>query len=455
MHVDVAARRRLAKGTFVNVTVENLAPCKKLVRIEVEAPAVDAEYENVITEFQHQVSLPGFRPGKVPRERVIRTFAKQIEDEVKKKLIGQNYRQALADQKIHAVGHPDIEEIQFGRGQALQFAATLETAPDFELPSYKELPVKMTAATVTEEDMERALNVLREQRASYRDVERPVQTGDFVVVNYGGTCEGKPITDIVPTARGLTNQQNYWLHVEKDSFIPGFTEQLVGASKGEHRSVTVDFPADFVEQPLAGKKGGFEVDILQVKERNLPAVDEELAKAYGAENLDKFREGVRADLLRELKYKQRTNVRNQLLSALLARITCELPESVVAAETRNVVYDLVRQNQERGVSREMIDEKKEEIYAFANNNAKERVKAAFLMSRIAEKEGIKASHEEISQRIVALASQYQIKPEKLVRQLQERNGFAEIEEQIITSKVLDFLQLHAKVEEISGPTTPA
>jgi trigger factor len=137
-----------------------------------------------------------------------------------------------------------------------------------------------------------------------------------------------------------------------------------------------------------------------------------------------------------------------LVSALLSKITCDLPESVVASETRNVVYDLVRQNQERGVDKEVINEKKDEIYAFANNNAKERVKAAFVLGRIAEKEGISASKEEITQRILVLAEQYHVKPEKLVRQLQERNGIAEIQEQIVSSKVLDFLQLHAKVEEM-------
>ena len=416
---------------------------------------VDAEYDRIITEFQQHVSLPGFRPGKVPRDRVIKTFAKQIDEEVKKKLIGQHYRKALEEQKIHAVSNPDIEELQFGRGQALQFTATLETAPDFELPEYKGLPVRVPPTVVTESDMERALNVLREQRATYRDVERPVQAGDFVVSNYTGTCEGKPISDIVPTARGLTAQQNYWVHVEKDAFIPGFTEQLVGAVKGDHRSVQVEFPADFVEKALTGKKGVFEVDILQVKERALPEVNEELAKAYGAENLEKFRDGIREDLLRELKYKQRTNVRNQLLGALLGRVTCELPEAVVQVETRNVVYDLVRQNQERGVSRETIDEKKEEIYSFASNNAKDRIKSAFILGRIAEKEGLKASREETSQRIIALAAQYQIKVDKFVRQLQERNGISEIEEQIITSKVLDFLQLHAQVEELNTPPTPA
>lgn len=437
----------------MNVTVENLGPCKKLMRVEVDAQAVDAAFEKNTANVQRQVSLPGFRPGKVPRHLVVKTFAKNIEEEAKKQLIGEAYRDAVKEHKLHVIGYPDIEEIQFGRGQALQFAATLETEPEFELPDYKGLTVRLAVQAVTEADVDRAVNVLREQRAVFNDVDRPIQTGDFAVVNYAGSCEGKPISDLATTAKGLTEQKNYWLHIEKDSFIPGFTEQLAGAKAGEHRTITVDFPANFVEAQLAGKKGVFEVDVLQVKERAIPAMDDELAKAFGAENVDKLLEGVRRDLDNELKYKQRGETRNQLIAALLSKVTCDLPESVVTSETRNVVYDLVRQNQDRGVAKEIINEKKDEIYAFANNNAKERVKAAFVLGRIAEKEGISASKEEITQRILLLAQQHQIKAEKLVRQLQERNGIADIQEQIISSKVLDFLQLHAKVEEM--PFSPA
>jgi trigger factor len=346
----------------VNVSVENLAPCKKLVRVELEAQAVEAEYEKVTTTFLRQASLPGFRPGKVPRDLVAKTFTKEIDEEVKKRVIGDSYRKAINDQKLHVVGYPDIEEIQFGRGQALQFAATIETAPEFEMPDYKGLTVRVAPSVVTEDDMERAMKVLRDERATYTNLERPVENGDFVVVNYTGTSEGKPILEVAPTAKGLTDQKNFWLHVEAGSFIPGFTEQLVGAKAGERRSVAITFPADFVETALASKPGTFDVEVLQVKERRLPEIDEAFAKSYGAPSLDKFREGVRQDLQNELNYKQRTNIRNQLVSSLLARIACDLPESVVQAETRNVVYDLVRQNQERGVSKEVMNEKKRDLF---------------------------------------------------------------------------------------------
>src|ERR1051325_10153493 len=171
---------------FVNVTVENLAPCKKLMRVEVEAQKVDETFESVTKDFQKQAAMPGFRPGKAPRDMVVRKYEKDIGDEVKKKLISDSYRQAVEEKKFDVLGYPDIEEIQFGRGQALQFAATIETAPEFELPAYQGLPVKRETRSVTEEDMTRALDTLRQQQVSFKTVERPAQSGDITVVNYTG-----------------------------------------------------------------------------------------------------------------------------------------------------------------------------------------------------------------------------------------------------------------------------
>lgn len=431
----------------MNVTVENLGPCKKLLRVEVDAPAVDATVEEITRDFQRQARLPGFRPGKAPRHLVVKAFSPQIDDEARRKLVSEGYRKAVTDNKLRVVGEPDFEEIQFSRGQAFQFAVTLETAPDFELPDYKGLPVKREVAVVTEADMERALSVLREQRATYLDVARPVQDGDFVVVHYTGTCEGKPITDLAPTARGLTEKKDFWLHVAPDSFIPGFTPQLVGAVAGEKRTVTVDFPADFVARELSGRKGEYQVEIVQVKEKILPELDDAFAQSFGAQEMARLREGVRTDLQNELNYKIKRSVRDQLVTQLLSRVKCELPESIVLNETRNVVYDIVRENQQRGIAKELIEREKDQIFSAANTSAKDRIKRAFVLGRIAEQEGIKADQNEIAHRIMILADQYKMKPEQMAKQLRDRDGFGEIAEQIVLAKVLDFLELHAKVED--------
>jgi trigger factor len=429
----------------VNVSVENLAPCKKLVRVELDAAAVDAAFDSITKDFQKQAVLPGFRPGKAPRDMVIKKHGAEIKEEAKRKLIGENYHKAIEEQKLQVVGYPDIEEVQFDRGQALHFTATVETAPEFQLPDYKGIPAQLEAKTVTDADVERALEMLRGQHTKFETVARPLAGGDIAVVNYTGACDGQPIAELAPTAKGLTEQKNFWVETNDGSFIPGFAAQLIGAQAGEKRTVNVDFPADFVTPQLQGRKGVYEVELVEVKEKALPALDDELAKKFGAENFEKLRTGVRTDLENELKYSQTKAVRAQIVRALLGRVNFDLPETAVAAETRNVVYDIVRQNTQRGVGRDLIEKQKDEIYSAASVNAKERVKLAFLVGRIAEQEKITVTQEEAVKRAQQLAMMNQMPIDQFLKDLKKRNGVNELYDQVLHEKVLDLLEKNAVI----------
>jgi trigger factor len=435
----------------VNVSVENLAPCKKLVRVELDAKSVDEIFDAITKDYQKQAALPGFRPGKAPQAMVVKKYSVEIKDEAKRKLIGDNYRKALDEQKIHAIGYPDIEEIQFDRGQNLIFAATVETAPEFQLPEYKGLPAKVETKSVGDADVAKALELLRGQHAKFETVSRELKDGDIAVVNYTGTSDGQPLTTFAPTAKGLTEQKGFWVEIKPGSFIAGFSEQLVGAKAGDKRTVNVDFPADFVAKELSGKKGVYEVEVVEVKEKILPELNDELAKKYGAENLEKLTVGVRTDLENELKFSRSKTVRQQVVHTLLEKLNFELPESAVATETRNVVYDLVRQNTQRGVQRDLIEKQKDEIYAAAAGNAKERVRLAFIVQKIAEQEKIQVSQEDAMRRAQSLAMMNQIPIEQFVKDLQQRNGVNELYEQVLHEKVLELLEKNANITE----TAPA
>jgi len=432
----------------VNITVENLAPCKKLLRVEVDAKAVDEIFDAITKDYQKQAALPGFRPGKAPRDMVVKKYEADIKDDARRKLIGENYRKALEEKKLHVLGNPDIEEIQFERGKDLQFAATIETAPEFQLPEYKGLPVKRETKSVTDADVERALGLLAQQHVKFETVARELKMGDVAVVNYTGTCDGKPIIETAPTAKGLTEQKNFWVDIAPDTFIAGFAGQLVGAKAGDKKTVSVDFPADFVTKQLAGKKGVYEVEIVEVKEKISPPADDELAKKFGAENLQKLRAGVITDLENELKFSQRKSIRSQIVSAILGGANFELPETAVAHETRNVVYNIVQENSKRGVPRELIENQKDQIYSAAASSAKERVRLAFLIQRIAEQEKISVTQEEVLQRAQQLAGMYQIPLEKFIKDLQKRNGINELFDQIAHEKVVEFLEINAKIENV-------
>ncbi len=436
----------------MSTTIQDVGPCKKLVRVELEAAAVDRALAETRAEFVRQVRLPGFRPGKAPAHLVERQFGEQIAEEARRKLLNESYRRALEEHRLTPVTTPQIEEVQFGPGQPMVYTATIEVEPQFALPDYTGLPVRREKREVTEEDVARALDVLREQRAEFVEVDRPLQPGDYAVVNYTGTCEGRPITELAPTARGLAAQKEFWLHMQTEHFIPGFTDQLLGAARGERRTVTVTFPADFVTRELAGKIGVFDVEIVLVKEKRLPPVDDALARAYGAENLDKLRAGVRQDLENELRSKIKRDTRNQLLATLLGRVQFDLPESLLEAETRGAVYDIVKANADRGVPKEAIDSKKEEIYSAASHSARDRLKITFLLRRIAEAEKITVTQEELSRQILYLAAQRRERPEKLVKQMRESGELAELHQQLLNAKVLDLLESKAAIEEV--PAAP-
>jgi trigger factor len=432
----------------VNVTVEILAPCKKLMRVEVAPEKVEETFAEITREYQREARLPGFRPGKAPKEMVAKRFETEIQDEVKRKLISESYRKAIAEQKITVVVSPDIEEIQFSRGQALQFAATVETAPEFQLPEYKGLPAQREVGGATAADIEHALDLFRQRQATFLTVEREVKKGDVAVVNYSGTCEGKPITEIAPTARGLTEKKAFWIETEKDSFLPGFSQQLMGAKAGEKRTVQIDFAPDFMMPQLAGKKGVYEVEVTEVKEKVLPELDQKFAESWGAKDLEGLREGVRSDLQNEWNQTQSRKIRQQVIQALLRSVQCELPETMVTEETRSIVYGIVGENQQRGIPKEALDAEKDRIYATANAVAKERVKASFVFQKIAEKEGVRIEQLEIANRLQAMAAEHKMPIDKLYKELEKNHRLEDVYRQILHDKVVNLLVQYAKIEDV-------
>ena len=435
----------------VNVSVENLGSCKKLLRVEVPVEKVTQVFEDITRQVSRMAQLPGFRPGKAPAHLVARNFESRIREDTRRRLFDESFKEATKEQNLRVVTTLNVEEQSFGRGQPFGYTVTLEHAPEFELPEYKGLSVRREVAAVTDADVERALETLREQQVRYNEVTRPAQSGDVVVVNYAGTCDGKPLTEFNSTARGLTEKKDTWMLISDTFFIPGFTVQLIGTVAGDRREVRVTFPPDFVIAELVGREGVYDVTVNSVREKELPALDDEFAKALGAPDFAQLRHGVQRDLENEARFRAKQAVRDEILKQLVEPLAFELPESLVSTQTRQLVYNIVNENQRRGVPKEAIEEKKNEIFRNAQISAQGRVKAAFVLGRIAELEKIKVSREELGQRIARLAEQNETTPEKLVKILEECNGLPDLHQDILTGKVLDFLELNARAVEPAPP----
>ena len=431
----------------MSATIEIIGPCRKKLRIEVDATRVAGVRAEILQEFRKGAAIPGFRPGKAPEPLVEKRYASEIDQEVRQRVIPDAYREAVKELKLHVVGMPNVESVESQPGKGLFFIAIVDTAPDFELPEYRGVAVKKTETPVTDADVEKTIDGLREQQADFTDVTgRAVQTGDFAIVNYSGVADGKPIGELAPDAKTLGEHKDFWLMMSADSFLPGFCDQLVGAQVGEKKQVLVNFPADFAVKVLAGKKATYFVDVTSIKEKKLPAVTDELAKKLGVDTVEQLKAEIRKGLAGEREAQANSEMRKQVVDQLLSKVAFELPEALVAQETKSIVYDLVRENSQRGVGKDVLESKKEEIFGFASQSAKERLRSSFILGAIAEAEKITVEEAEMEQRIAAMAARYRMPAEKLKAQLDEKGGLGEVEEQILVGKTLDFLIANAKVE---------
>ena len=242
--------------------------------------------------------------------------------------------------------------------------------------------------------------------------------------------------------------------MKPDSFIPGFAVQLIGAQAGDKRTVNVDFPAEFVSAPLSGKKGVYEVELVEVKEKILPALDDAFARSLGADTLGRLHEGVRSDLQNEFNLTQKRRIQDQLLKGLLGKVEFDLPETNLQIETRNIVYEMVNDNQRRGVPKEIIEKERDGIFRAAQGLARERVKLGFLIKSIAEREGIRADQTEVNARLAMLAAGNQMAPQKFAQEMDKQGRLPEIYQALIHEKVLTFLHENARIEDVA-PAAPA
>jgi trigger factor len=432
----------------MNIAIEDISSCRKRLKIELPPNEVNEEIERITSEFQKQVKLPGFRSGKVPRDVVSKRFSQEIDEETKRSLVPKAYRRAIQEKKLRVVSSPSIEDLKFQRGFSLSFSTLVDLAPEIRLPEYKGLSLPKVDDTLADEEFEKQLDQLRERQAHFHDLTgRPTQADDFAVIDYTATIDSKPLLEVAPEAKKLAVQNNLWIKLEEDAFLPKFGAQLVGLNIGDKKEVTVEFPENFPYPELVGKKAIFAVELKGIKEKHLPDLDEEFAQNNFKMSLEQVKTQLREGLQAQKKNEVIAQQKNQLIEQLLSKTEFDLPESILAAQTKNVVREIVEHNQQRGISLDAIQDNKDEIYQIAQKNARDRVKSAFLLLQIAQKENLQVTPEEMNQRIHHLSHQYGMEPRKLIEELNKHNGLNQIEEELLISKTLDFLLTHAKLEQ--------
>ena len=433
------------------INLEKLPDCKALLRIEFPAQDTEAERKQIIKTFSKQAKIPGFRPGKTPAHVIQNRFKSEIESEFEDRVV----RKAI--QKTNDENELDIISIKEIRDQSHNndgtFSATIELviAPEFELSEYKGIEVTVPKIDVSNEELEESLGQIRERFADYQNVEdRGIQMGDFVVINYKGSIDGKAVGEVLPLAPAtLAQNTGFWLKMDDNSFLPGFCKPLLDLKNNDSKSLNVTIPDDYEAEELRGQSLDYEVEIVEIKEQKLPDLDDEFAeKIEPGKSLDELKNTLREQMEEQRKGYRQEMITNQILSKINSELEFEIPQEIVMRETQSRVNDIFNSNTERGVSEEELVEHQEQIIESAGQQANNSVKTSFILEQIADKEKIEVTQEEVLNRVGEIAARQKTSVKQLTKQLQKKNAFGKIINGIKIQKTIEFLRDSAVVKEV-------
>lgn len=426
----------------MNVQIESSGPCRRHLRIEIPAERVSKEMSGVVDAYLQYAKIPGFRPGKAPRAMVAKRYQKQIQQEVKERMVPEAYQTAIKDQNLRPVAVIDVDEPVVTADAPFVFNVVVDVQPEFDMPAYKSITVTPQRVTVEDERVEEVLNNLRDRNAKYEDAaeDAVAGAGDLVSIDSEATLEGKPLAETIPELKELSSGKDFWLFADDEQFLlKDLSKGLVGLKKGDQTAISVTFPDSFPNEAARGKSADFAVTVKAIRSKVLPPVDEAFLKDLQVESLDQLKDRIREDLMRMKEDQEKQRQRGELVRKLLDAVSMDLPESVVQQETSRTVYDIVQENARRGVSNDEIEANRDQIFQAATRNAEEQVKLKFILLRIAEAEKIEVADPEVESRIRAMAQATRRDPAKLREDFVKDGGqgWTRLKERMTQDKALD------------------
>ncbi|PYT18854.1 MAG: trigger factor [Acidobacteria bacterium] len=412
--------------------------CKHSLEITVPVAEVEQETQRVVAEIQKKVKLPGFRPGKAPVGLVKQRFAGDIRQDVLEKLVPRFFRQKVEKDNLQVVGTPDITDVHFHSGEPLTFKAEFEVAPSIELKEYRGLVVNYTDPEVTDTDVDQRLEEIRDQKAEYVNEEpRPLADGDYAVVS---------LESLAGVAEKVS-QDELMLKIGDESTLSAFTENLRGAAPEESREFDVTYPEDYERKTLAGRTVRFRATVKAVRRKELPELNDEFAKDLGDyQNLDELKNAVRTAILREREHKAQEDAKHQLLDKLVDMHDFPVPQAYIDRQVGINVENQLRTLAAQGIDPRSIKLDWQKVRESQKDRAGRDVKASLLLDRIADREAIGATQEEVDREVQRVARQQREAVAMVRAKLQKEGALARIAGHIRTEKTLNFLFEHARKE---------
>lgn len=433
----------------MKVIVEQIGPCRKTLRIEVPADQVTTEYQQVIKTIAARARIPGFRQGKAPAAIVEKQFSKDALEETRERLVPMAYQTAIKQENVKPVAIVDVSDIQIAKDLPLSFKVTVDLSPEFALPPYKGIAITSRKVEVKDEDIEQVLTSIRDRNAHFEVISgRAAKKEDVVEIDYTGTCEGKPMSEVAPDRPELAQGKDFWVLLSENmpEFLPGIKAQLEGIEVGQTREVTITFPADYRAKAVAGKTASYTIAAKGIRERKSPELTDDFAKTVGAESVADLRMKVKENLLATATASETNRQKDEIVKWVVEHTPLtDLPQSLVEEEARHIIQDVVQENMRRGVSKDDIEQHREDIFKRAAQSSSERVKVNYILTRIAEEEKITVSEADIEKRFSEMASQYGQSPAKLKEDLEKRGALETLSRNLRLEKAVDLLHTAATI----------
>jgi trigger factor len=415
-------------------------------RVRVDAEVGPAEVERRVTQaaklLARNIRVPGFRAGKAPPPVVIKRVGREaVVDEAVRESLGAWYRAAIDDARVVPVGEPEVDLGELPKeGEPLKFTIEIGVRPKAELGEYKGLEVEKREPGVADSEIDEQLDQLRERAAKLDTVDRQAQRGDFVVMDFAGAVDG------VPFAGGEGRDQ--MIELGSGRLVPGFEEQLEGAVGGEERDVTITFPEDYPATELASQEAVFKVTVREVKAKQLPALDDDLAVEAGFDTLDELREDIRSRLSENEGQRADAEFREAALDAAVETATIEVPDALVEARAREMWDSMLHSLSHQGIDRDtylrLSGTTEEETIEKAKPDADVALRREAVLAAIAEAESLEPSEEEMLEAVRDAAPGEKTKPEKLLERLRNNGRLDSLKDDLAQRKAWDLVVESAK-----------
>ena len=415
----------------MKVDIQDVSSCRKTLKIEIPVEDVKEEIEKAYEEVRTKAPIRGFRKGKAPRNVLRMRFGEYVKTEVIDKLIPPALQKAVDDAKLEILRpldpadmNPPIDEMSVKEDEPLVFEVTIDVKPEIIVPDLTQLEVEKGDVNVIKEDVDKYLEDLREERASYIPVEdRAAQEGDYVTIDISATSDDEV----------LDEQKDQVLEVGENIPVPELSKHLVGVKPGDEKDFSISFPEDYKDERLAGKEVSFHIIVSKITEKQLPLLDDDFAKDLDADDLQKLIATVWNQLVEFRRWQQRADQKKELVKQLLEKSQFEVPESLVE-DRANALIRI-----DRELQRTEESEVSEEDRAKYKEMALEMIKRTWLLDEIAKDEEVEATDEEVEAEVKKMAEERDRDPQKYMRLLEAANRIDSIKDSIRENKIYDFL----------------